>query len=346
MYVGLMTFLIIGCHRGEMPRPLNFTAYEGNPILSPGAPGEWDELFLWNPQPVFHEGVFYLFFTGGNVSGRMAVGLATSEDGLHFSKYHDNPVLSPGEDGPGSYTIGPGILLKADSLWWMFYNAQDLAAFAPGSVAGRATATFLYGPWIKDESPVISSGSKGEWDAGFIIPSSVLMMNDGTFMMFYSAGNDIVLFDEFYIGMATSPDGLIWTKYNDPLTTKHPFAESDPVLTSGQEGEWDAGFVWMANVTYTTEGFRMYYSASAVPARNGLKAIGYAESRDGIHWVKYLENPVYSIEQAMNIKSPENIAFMENPALIYLDTICLMFYEYGDLRLEATRIGVATAKLK
>jgi hypothetical protein len=48
----------------------------------------------------------------------------------------------------------------------------------------------------------------------------------------------------------------------------------------------------------------------------------------------------------MNIKSPENIAFMENPALIYLDTICLMFYEYGDLRLEATRIGVATAKLK
>ena len=112
----------------------------------------------------------------------------------------------------------------------MYYNAQDLVTFAPGHYAGRATATSLTGPWIKSEKPVISSGHAGEWDAGFIIPSSVLNLDDGSYVMFYSGGEDIPLFDNFYVGMATSTDGIKWKKYNDPATIDHPYAESDPVL--------------------------------------------------------------------------------------------------------------------
>lgn len=342
----LLIVFLSGCGEGEGIHPLKFKAYEHNPVLSPGEPGSWDELFLWNPQIIHHEGVFCLYYLGGNITGRMAVGFATSEDGFHFIKHVGNPVLSPDNIGFDAFTVGPGIVLKNDSSWVMYYNAQDLIAFAPGRHAGRATAVSPEGPWLKSETPVISSGSSGEWDAGFIIPCSVLILNDDTFMMFYSGGNDIALFNEFYIGMATSPDGLIWTKYNDPLTTKHPFAESDPVLTTGQKGDWDDAFVWMANVMKTTDGFTMHYSGAGLPDRKGLKTIGYAESKDGIRWVKYHGNPVYSIEKAMNVKNPENIAFMENPALLYLDTICLMYYEYGGSQLEATKIGMALAAIK
>ena len=172
-----------------------------------------------------------------------------------------------------------------------------MVTFAPGHYAGRATATSLTGPWIKSEKPVISSGHAGEWDAGFIIPSSVLNLDDGSYVMFYSGGEDIPLFDNFYVGMATSTDGIKWKKYNDPATTDHPFAESDPVLMPGNPGEWDGSFVWMANVTKSTERFRMYYSAAAVSSRKEIKAIGYASSKDGIHWEKYQGNPVYQSKQ-------------------------------------------------
>lgn len=342
----LFVIIMAGCRDHNSPVLLKFSAWEQNPILVPGDPGAWDDLFLWNPQIVAHDGVFYLFYLGGNVSGRMAVGLATSEDGLHFIKHSNNPVLAPEVEGFGSYTVGPGIVLQRDTAWWIYYNAQDLASFAPGRAAGRATSTSLNGPWVKDKLPVITSASKGEWDAGFIIPSSVLTLSDGTLMMFYTGGEDVAFFDNFYVGMATSPDGIVWTKYNDPLTTQHPFAGSDPVLMTGKNGEWDGAFLWMPNVTIHENGFRMYYSASATNQRTGLKSIGYAESRDGIHWVKYEGNPVFGIEQITESNNHGDVTFMENPALIYLDTICYMYYEYGGSQVESSKIGVAKAKLE
>ncbi len=93
---------------------MKFKAYDHNPILSPGEPGTWDELFLWTPQIIYDKNVFYLFYLGGNVKGQMAVGLASSIDGFHFTKFIGNPVLSPGENGFDAVTVGPGIVLKTN----------------------------------------------------------------------------------------------------------------------------------------------------------------------------------------------------------------------------------------
>jgi len=342
--ISLVLVLLTGCREGVPEKPLKFTAYKNNPVLSPGEAGSWDELFLWTPQIVRDENKFYLFYLGGNVSGRMAVGFATSEDGFHFKKFAGNPVLSPDNKGFDAFTVGPGMVVKDDSLWRMYFNAQELVNFAPGRHIGRASSKSLEGPWIKEEQPVLASGEAGEWDAGFILPSTVLKLENGTFIMFYSGGLEITLFDDFFVGMATSKDGKKWKKYNNPETTGHPFAESDPVLTSGKDGEWDDAFVWMANVTKTTEGFSMYYSASAEHSRKEFKNIGFASSADGIHWKKYRNNPVYLSENDPFIHSQRNVGYMENPSLLYLDTLCLMFYECGHQQLDKSFLAVATAQ--
>lgn len=341
--LGLFILAISSCKQDNSPVPLKFKAYENNPVLSPGEAGSWDELFLWTPQIVFDENKFCLFYLGGNVSGRMAVGFATSEDGFHFTKFAGNPVLSPDNSGFDAFTVGPGMIVKDDSLWQMYFNAQELVSFAPGRHIGRASSKLLEGPWTKDEHPVLTSGDAGEWDAGFIIPSTVLKLENGSFIMFYSGGLDIALFDDFFIGMATSKDGTTWKKYNNPETNDHPYASSDPVLASGKDGEWDGAFVWMANVTKTKEGFSMYYSASAVNSRKEIKNMGHASSADGIHWKKYRNNPVYLSENDPFIVSPGNIGYMENPSLLYLDTLCLMFYECGHQQLDKSFIGIAIA---
>ncbi len=340
-----LAIIIAGCLSEHSSKPLKFKAYKNNPVLSPGESGAWDELFVWTPQVLIHDSIFYLFYLGGNIEGKMAVGLATSIDGFHFNKSEANPVLSPDSVGYAAAAVGPGIVIGCDTGWIMYFNAQELATFSPGRCIGIAAATALAGPWKKNENPVIYSGSAGEWDAGFIIPSTVLKLDNGSYMMFYSGGKDIAQFADFYIGMATSSDGINWKKYNDPRTNEHPFAESDPVLVAGKSGEWDAGFVWMANVTKSKEGFSMYYSAAASHSRKEFKAIGYATSVDGIHWKKYKKNPVYHSSMDSFALSGGTIGAIENPSLLYLDSICLMYYECAPFTIESNYISVATAKL-
>ncbi|MDP1623453.1 MAG: hypothetical protein Q8M08_14060 [Bacteroidales bacterium] len=208
LYLLLLIILLTGCRQSDSPSSLEFTGYANNPILTPGEPGSWDDLNVAAPQIVFHENTFYLFYMGCNVAGRMAIGLATSTDGFNYSKFEGNPLLAPDSSGFDAFTLGPGILLKEDTTWVMYYNCQEIAVYAPGTSVGRATARQLTGPWIRGSSPVLTSGKKGEWDDGFIIPSSVLKLDDGSFRMYYSGGREISTYTNFYIGMHTCPNNL------------------------------------------------------------------------------------------------------------------------------------------
>jgi len=89
----LVFLLLAGCRQDPSPAPLKFKAYENNPILGPGKPGEWDKLGINTPDIVWCDSVFYLFYTGSKLAGNMAVGLAISTDGHQFTKYAGNPVL-------------------------------------------------------------------------------------------------------------------------------------------------------------------------------------------------------------------------------------------------------------
>jgi hypothetical protein len=58
-------------------------------------------------------------------------------------------------------------------------------------------------------------------------------------------------------GLATSADGINWTKYDDPSTTEAPYAESDPVLQPIPSG-WGAEDV-ICSVMKTNTGWEMLY---------------------------------------------------------------------------------------
>jgi hypothetical protein len=58
-----------------------------NPVLRPGAPGEWDDGGTWDPF-VLHEGGVFKMWYGGERAGHrdFQCGYATSTDGTHFEK--------------------------------------------------------------------------------------------------------------------------------------------------------------------------------------------------------------------------------------------------------------------
>jgi len=334
----ILLFLQPSCRQNDFSTPPKFEGDNNNPILTPGEPGSWDELFVSAPQVVFFKNTFYLFYMGGNEAGQMAVGLATSYDGFNFTKFTGNPLLAPDGTGFDAFTLGPGIVLKDDTTWVMYYNGQELAGYAPGASVGRATAKQLTGPWIRNNTPVLTSGKKGEWDDGFILPCSVMKLENGSYRIYYTGGREISGWKDFFIGMAESTDGINWKKYNDPSTTEHPFRESDPVFQSGNPGEWDEKSVWMANITKQSSGFRMYYAGS----KGEGEAIGYAHSRDGIHWERYNRNPVFDVKGDPGIHYTDEIVAASNPFFLRLDTICFLYYYFEIDTPSGGNIRVAT----
>jgi predicted GH43/DUF377 family glycosyl hydrolase len=344
----LFVILLASCREDGSHSPLKFKGYEGNPVLSPGKPGEWDDLMLLSSFCLKHDSLIYLFYSAYSQIGKRSIGLATSSDGYHFTKFAGNPILEGDQTGFDAFGVAQAQVIRSDSGWVLYYNAREIAGFSSGPFFGRATAQALTGPWTTYDEPVLTSGRRGEWDSDFIYLGPVLVLEDGSYVLYYGGGSDLTSQEKFFIGMATSKDGISWKKYNDPSTKDHPFAESDPVMT-GTPGTWDASVVLADAVIKLPGGFGMYYAGtrnqatSSSPEESQIGSIGFATSKDGIHWKKYRNNPVYQLADDPYSKILGNSGtIIQNAKLLIQDTLCFMYYDYGN---PTGPISMATARV-
>jgi hypothetical protein len=327
LILGAFLYFLPGWNGARAQEPLDFIAYTYNPVLTHG-PGTYDATWCFIPFALWHDEIFYLYYTGNE-----GICLATSSDGYTFNKFSGNPIFTPSASGFDSYMVSDQRLLETGTGWVMYYNANNISAAGPGPYIGRATSGSLTGPWARSVDPVLTVGSTGEWDAGFILPNNVIPLDTGGYIMFYSASTS---FSTGYweIGMATSPDGVIWKKYNDPSTTLPPYTESDPVLKVGATGDWDEGAAWECTVIFKHGYYEMYYSGGG-PSTDG---IGYAWSYDGITWEKWAGNPVYSTQEDPYGVSSGGV--VEVPSLLIYNETVFMYYDYGP---PIATIGLATS---
>ncbi len=273
---------------------VNWTQYPGNPVLDLGAPGTWDEGTVF-VQSVILAGDTLKMWYGGNsdshiFNNNFSIGYAWSLDGINWTKYNGNPVMAgrPGMwDQVGMFH--PIVIQDGDTLrmWYESFTASTPAG--PGHMIGYATSVDGI-IWTRRDAPVLERGPNGEWDDSHIITGAVIK-EENTFKMWFSGGtggtfpNSIIR-----MGLATSTDGINWTKYDDPTTTDPPFQFSDPVLPLGSPGSWEAIWAWTPSVLTTPSGYEMLYEGINKPTGNG--AVGYATSEDGINWIKDANNPI------------------------------------------------------
>ena len=323
MVIVIIVFVFTGGAFGQEPSgEIGFSVYAGNPVLETGSRAEWDEGSVTNPEVVFFDGLYHMFYLGTtSAHTHAAIGYATSEDGLVWQKYASNPVLEA--DGAGFDTVTlhwPVVLVDGDT-WLLYFSGQD--KFGGTLLIGRATAQAPSGPWTKDESPVLMVGKAEAWDSGAVYPISVHKTDEG-YMMFYAGGNKWWE-GQTGIGLATSSNGITWTKYDDPDTTEPAFADSDPVLRIGFE-DWQMDSLWGGDVLQTDNGWEMFYSEKGHPPdKQAMKYyIGCATSDDAIYWVKCAANPLVSPEDDPMFF----LAGLFADLVVVSDSTYMLYYDY------------------
>ena len=326
---------------GETAVDNNFVAYPNNPVLKLGNPGDWDGGTIVLPEALVVNDTYYLFYTGimTAFSSPSAIGYATSPDGLTWTKHPNNPIFTGDSTGFDAYMVADPQVVYANGTWTLYYAGQPTPPpFPNGLQIGRATASAPAGPWTRDTNPILTLGSSGEWDSGFIEPNTILQTENG-FIMYYSGGQNFLSGTGFMIGMATSPDGLNWTKYDDPATLNAPYAESDPILMTGMPGSWDSGMSWEGQVRHTPCGWEMYYSGATNLSES---SIGYATSLDGIHWLKDSANPIYEATDDPVTMGTGDV--VEVPSVLDVGDERWLYYDYGQGP-ALPAVGVAMAPL-
>jgi sucrose-6-phosphate hydrolase SacC (GH32 family) len=243
-----------------------------NPILSLSPKGAFDSHNIFAPAIVKHNGTYYLYYSGGPSGERTGeelvnyqLGVATSTDGVHFTK-HGKPLLPLGTRD--NFHATPALLrspngdlaLAKDGIWHLFFNGNR-----PDDVEHATSRDGL--KWEKDgRNPIYRQAY---------------------------APNMLRLDNEYRMYYVHKPKGASWELHlatgPDIYSLKpHPF---NPVLVISQP--WETKHLCYPYVLRSGNQWVMFYVAYWNDGSGVQKtAIGAATSPDGIKWTKYVDNPV------------------------------------------------------
>jgi hypothetical protein len=172
------------------------------------------------------------------------------------------------------------------------------------------------------DRPVITMGSRGAFDDNGVTPSCIVNYQQKKYQYYSGWSLGVTVPFYFYVGLAVSEDGgETYQRVSEaPILGRNAV---DPYLTASpcvliEEGTWRMWYV--SGTGWKTKGSRL----------RPCYHIKYAESPDGIHW---LRDGVICIDY----QSPDENAFA-HPCVVKADGLYKMWYSYKG---ESYRIGYA-----
>jgi len=179
-----------------------------------------------------------------------------------WKKCPDNPVLGPGYCIAAIFDVC--VIPQGDKLsMWLSWRDLRSIAYSESIDGVHWTAPRI----------VLEVDSTIKWEKDDVNRPHVLKVGDKWYLWYTGQNRDT---KTSAIGLATSRDGINWIRLG-----------TNPVLTP--QGSWEKSSIMCPHVLYEKGRFRLWYSAGEMYEPD---AIGYAESKDGIHWERELNNPI------------------------------------------------------
>ena len=255
----------------------NWQRDEG-PCIALGSEGAFDDMHLFAPCVAYEDGVYSMWYSGSrhNVNDRdrvdnraFTLGLATSTDGVRFTKDPRSPVCR----FTGTRSIlTPTLLRHPDGSVCREQGRRRLWFSSCNFPSGDRMHTLHE----------TASDDGSEWDA----PSApqlehayapTLIKEGDHYKLWYTDVRAL----PWSIRYAQSADGCDWQ------------VAADPVLTLDQSWEHDR-LVYPTVVTIGGQYWMWYGSYSQYGSEEMKTAIGCAYSEDGLRWQKDPDNPVFA----------------------------------------------------
>ncbi|PWJ55268.1 glycosyl hydrolase family 43 [Dyadobacter jejuensis] len=239
---------------------VQFKPYAKNPIFEgTGNPENWDEVIRERGYILKEQDQYYMWYTGyTKATGEEMkyLGLATSDDGLSWTRYSENPIHT-------TLWIEDMCVIKEGKTYYMFAESKDdIAHMLTSNDRINWNDQGYLDIRMKDGTPL----PKGPYGT-----PTVWKEND-TWYLYYER-NDAAIW------LATSEDLKVWTNVQDT-----------PVLDAGPEA-YDAFAVAMNKIIQYKGYYYAYYHASAFEDWHEWTT-NIAVSKDLIHWEKYAGNPI------------------------------------------------------
>jgi predicted GH43/DUF377 family glycosyl hydrolase len=159
------------------------------PVLEPGPYMSWDEKGVADPYVIRIGPAFYMYFLGQDRAARQRIGVARSNDGIHWQKLTSNPVLEIGQ--PGAFDengLGEPAVWQQHGYYWMLYTGRGAGEVRRLGIA-RSTDGVR---WQK--LPDVFAGAH-DWDSKVMCDPSVEVIDDSTVTVWFGGG-DIARQDE------------------------------------------------------------------------------------------------------------------------------------------------------
>ncbi len=239
--------------------------YQGNPVFA--ASQSWENPYgVIGPRILKIGNVYKMWYTG--LGTHRQIGLATSTDGINWTRSNPNPVFPNGQ--PGAFDadhVDYGSVVFHNNKYWMWYTGWSNGIKKIGLATSPNGVNWTRHP----NNPVLTVGAGAAWDAQSVFAPYVIF--DGTsFKMWYHGSGQYVQ----AAGFAESTDGIIWKKHqNNPVLPPVP-------------NSWESYTMGINTVVLINGIYQMWYGGND----GAITRLGYATSNDGVNWQKYSSNPI------------------------------------------------------
>lgn len=243
---------------------VQFSPYPNNPIFQGTGQETWDKLIRERGYILFEDGLYKMWYTGYNedISNVKYLGYATSDDGISWERYSDQPIINE------KWTEDIHII-KYKGLYYMMAEGE-------GDITHLLTSTDGINWHEEGDISILKVNGQPIGEGPYGTPTVWIEGNKKH--LFYERNDE-------GIWLATSNDFKTWTNVQD-----------DPVLEMGPK-KYDAGAVATNQIVKYNGRYYMYYHGSSNPDWMDPNVVALwtsnvAMSKDLVHWVKYPGNPI------------------------------------------------------
>lgn len=208
---------------------------EKEPILKVNSDAKaYDSNHILDPAAVVIDKKVYLYYSAHSLEMPHSVSLAISEDGIHFEKYKNNPIIHN--------AVVPEVVIK-DGMIYLFYQRW--------TAGSKGVSKFYVCPStngidfdISKERVVFEPD-----ELSHSLSTNRIFYEDGMYYSFFGNNERFKDYPES-IDISRSTDLLNWEK------------SSNTIIRRGNPGSWDEGALWFATVYKHKDTYYLWYEGT------------------------------------------------------------------------------------